>query len=266
MAEGAARGWERAIDLARLSGAGAHAAIAARLVGTERFWGREPDRIFPAASTIKVAVLAAVARAVDAGRVSFDDVARVQSHQVAGGSGVLASMRPDLALSLRDFAYLMIAVSDNTATNALIDAIGIGAVQATIRSLGMRQTGLNRRFLGHSPGAGEPENYTSAGDLVNLLTAIALDRAASPARCAEMRALLALQQDRDRLARRLPAGISFGGKSGSLPGLIHDCGLIGTPAGTLAIAVLTWGIADPYAAEETIGRIALAMVDEVTGG
>ncbi|MDP9366422.1 MAG: class A beta-lactamase-related serine hydrolase, partial [Chloroflexota bacterium] len=76
-------------------------------------------------------------------------------------------------------------------------------------------------------------------------------------------ALLALQQDRDRLARRLPEGVSFGGKSGSLPGLVHDAGVLGVSAGGLVVAVLTEGIADPYPVEELIGQIALAMLEEV---
>ncbi len=56
--------------------------------------------------------------------------------------------------------------------------------------------------------------------------------------------------------------MSFGGKSGSLPGLVHDAGLLGVSAGALVVAVLTEGIADPYAAEELIGQIALAMLEE----
>jgi beta-lactamase class A len=179
------------------------------------------------------------------------------------GSGVLTWLGPGLELSLADLAYLMVAVSDNTASNLLLDAVGFDRVQGTIASLGLVGTALKRRFLGRAPAAGEPENLTTAADLARLLAAIADDSAASPAGCARMRELLALQQDRARLARRLPAGVAFGGKSGSLPGLVHDAGLLTGPADVLAVAVLTRGFPDPYAAEEAIGEVALAMLEEV---
>jgi beta-lactamase class A len=260
----AARGWARVLEAANQAGPGAEIGVAARLLGGARFWGRDADKLFPAASTIKVPILIALARAVDAGRIGMDDRLRVQPDDIAGGTGVLAWMQPDLQLRVRDFAYLMIAVSDNTATNVILRAVGLDRVGQTIGDLGMRQTGWVRYFLGRAPEPGDPYNYTSASDLVLALGAIATGKAASPARCEEMRSLLYLQQDRDRLARWLPPNVGFGGKSGTLDGIVHDSGLIDTQAGTLAVAALTWNVADRYRAEETIGAIGRAMVDEVT--
>lgn len=260
-------GWERVVALTRTAAEhGAQVAVAARAVGSDRTWRHDGDRPFPAASTIKLAVLVALFQEVDAGRLDLERLVPVVPGAVVGGSGVLAWLRPGLALPVADLAYLMIAISDNTASNLLIDLIGIERVGAAIAGLGLAGTALNRRFLGRTPGSGEPENVTTAADLVALLSLIAGDRAASPASCARMRELLTSQQDRDRLARRLPPGVDFGGKSGSLPGLAHDAGLLGTPGGSLAVAVLTRGFADPYAAHELIGQIARALVDEAFGG
>ena len=259
----AARGWAAVQALARQAGEGVEVGVAARLVGTDRAWDLGGDRRFPAASTIKLAILVAFFRTVEEGRLDPIEPRMVDSGATVPGSGVLTWMSSGLALPLADLAYLMVAVSDNTAANLLLDAVGFAGVRQTIADLGMTATELNRRFLGRAPAPGEPDNVTSAADLVTLLTAIAVDTAAGPAGCARMRALLALQQDRDRLARRLPPGVAFAGKSGSLPGLAHDAGLLTTPAGSLAIAVLTRGYADPYAAHETIGRIAAAMLDEI---
>ena len=64
-----AHGWARVIEAAREAGPGAEIGVAARLIGGGRFWGRDADKLFPAASTIKVAILIALARAVDAGRI-----------------------------------------------------------------------------------------------------------------------------------------------------------------------------------------------------
>ena len=253
-------GWDRVRALASDAGAGAEVAVAARVVGTGQCWSHGGDRPFPAASTIKLAILAAMARALDAGSLDLTTPCRVEAAAKVPGSGVLAWLGDGLTLPVGDLAYLMVAVSDNTASNLLLDAVGTEAVRATIADLGLAGTALNRRFLGRTPGPGEPENFTCADSLVSLLCQIGEGRAASPARCAWMRDLLGLQQDRDRLARRLPPGYGFGGKSGTLPGLAHDAGLIAAPGGTLAVAVLTRSIADPYASHELIGQIALATL------
>lgn len=260
----AEHGWTELDTIAREAAAGGRVAAAARLIGDSHagpVWAVHPNEAFPAASTIKTAILVALYREVDAGRLDLDEVRHVSAAIKTPGSGVLAWLRDDLPLTLADLAALMIAVSDNTASNLVLDAVGIDRVQATIAELGMTETRLNRRFLGRAPGPGEPDNTTSAADLVSLLAAIAEGTAASPASCERMWKTLRLQQHRDRLARRLPADIVFGGKSGSLPGLAHDSGLIESPAGTLAVAVLTEGFLDSYAADELIGQLGLAALE-----
>jgi beta-lactamase class A len=213
---------------------------------------------FPAASTIKAAILVALYQAVEDGRIELEREIAVEAVAKVPGSGVLSWMRDGLRLSVGDAAYLMIAISDNTASNLLIDLLGMAAIQGTISDLGLRGTQLNRRFLGRAPDPGMPENWTTAADLADLFAAIATDRAASPASCAAMRATLALQQHRDRIPRLLLESFAYAGKTGSLPALVHDAGLVTTPRGTVALAVLTRGIADPWAADEAIGRVARA--------
>ena len=254
--------WERVERVVAAAGPERRVGLAASLLGTARSWGYGADEPFPAASTIKLPILVALLQDAAAGRLDLAEERPIPAAARVGGSGVLAEMSPALRLTLADLAYLMIAVSDNTASNLLLDAVGIDRVRATIAELGLAATTLNRRFLGHAPSPGEPENVASAADLATLLAAIAAGTAAAPGSCARMRATLALQQDRDRLARYLPPTVSFAGKSGTLPGLVHDTGLIATPSGLFAVAVLTRGFADPYAAHDLIGRIALALLDE----
>ena len=224
------RGWTQVQDLVHAAGPEAEIGVAARLIGTERRWEIAGDHVFPAASTIKLAILVSLVREVEAGRLDLDQQFPVSQQASVGGSGVLGSLRPGLALTLADLAYLMIAISDNTASNVLLDLIGFDRVRSTIAALGLRGTALNRRFLGRAPAPDQPDNSTTAADLCALLTAIASDTAASPAGCATKRAWLAGQQNRDRLARRLPPVVTFGGKSGSLPGLVHDAGILTAPA------------------------------------
>ena len=259
----ALRGWPRVVELAENAGPGAKFAVAARAVGTDRVWEINGTIPFPAASTIKTAILVALHRAFDASLLRPDQELPLTMASKTPGSGVLALLRDGLPLTLADLATLMIAISDNTASNLILDAVGLDRVRAVIADLGLTGTQLNRRFLGRAPAPSDPDNVTVARDLTALLAAIADGTAASDTACARMRATLAHQQDRDGLARYLPAEASFAGKSGSLPALAHDTGLLATPAGFLAVAVLTRGIADPHAARERIGRIALALVDSV---
>lgn len=256
-------GWVGVKELARAQAPETELGIAAAIVDGGRWWSLNGQKSFPAASTIKLAILVALAQSLDAGRAALTERREVEPGVVVQGSGVLLGMETGLSMSLADFAYLMIAVSDNPASNVLIDAIGLSRIQQTIAGLGLSTLALNRRFLGRLPGPGEPENFASASDLRDLLLAIATDTAASPAQCAWMRDVLSKQQFRERLARFLPAGVSFGGKYGSLPGYSHDSGLLTTDRGTMAIAVLTTGFADPYAADAFIGEVALAMLDEL---
>lgn len=235
--------------------------VSVRVVGTGESWGYNDGLVLPAASTIKVTILAALYRDVDAGRVSLDEVVLVDPVAKVEGSGVLTWLRDGLRLPVADLAYLMIAISDNTASNLLMDLVGRPRVQATIDDLGLRDTALNRHFLGRMPDPGMPENLTSAGDLAALMERIAAGTAASAESCARMRATLALQQYRDRLGRFLPEALAFAGKTGSIGDYVHDSGLIETPRGTLGLAVMTKGFSESHAAEAFIGRVAIAAVE-----
>jgi beta-lactamase class A len=231
-------------------------AFSARLVGDDEQFTILGDQRLSAASTIKLAILIAFAESVDHGRLDPVQRASVSPADKVAGSGVLNWLHDGLTLTLADLAWLMIAVSDNTASNMLIDRLGVDAIGATCARLGATGTQLNRHFM--RPKGPDDHNYVTADDLVMLLIAIAEDRAASPERCAWMRRLLADQQDHDRLARHLPAGVAFAGKSGWQQGLSHDCALLSGPGGTLAIAALTEGFADHHEANALLGRIGLA--------
>lgn len=240
--------------------AGTRVGVSIRNLRNGAAFSHDAGSVFPAASTIKLVILVALARAVDEGRLQLTDIAPVLTTQKVAGSGVLNWLQTGLELTLQDHAWLMIAISDNTASNVLIDAVGVPAIHETQRALSLTATSLNRRFLGRLPAQGAPENVATAGDLTIVLSAIVRETAASPGRCAWMLDLLANQQHTDRLARHLPAGVTFAGKSGSLTGIAHDAGVLTGPNGTAAAAVLTQGFTDPYAADALIGAIALALI------
>lgn len=256
--------WERVLEIvAEAAAAGKTVAVSATRLEDGARWSVDGGRVFPAASTIKVPVMVAVHRAAEAGRLALDAPTPIAAEDRVVGSGVLTWMSPDLRPTLADHVYLMIAISDNTATNVCIRAAGgLDAVNAVIADLGMADSRMGRLLLGRAPRPDEGDNHATPDDLVRALAAIAGDRAASPESCARMRGTLALQHYLDMLPRRMPPGVTFAGKSGFIPGLAHDSGIFSGPGGSLAAAVMTEGYADEFEAHETIGRIGRLLVEE----
>lgn len=215
------------------------------------------DRLFRSASTIKIAVMIEIFRAEEQGKLSRTDIVPLKNSDRVPGSGVLAHLHEGLNLTVDDLLYLMISISDNSATNMLVDLVGLDPINATLAELGLEKSRMNRRMLGRTPGEGEPENWVTPRDFAVMVQAIVADTAASPASCAAMRDLLATQQNHDRIARYLPDGVTWGSKTGSLPNVVNDVGFVTTDKGTIVIAIFIEGLSEA-AGEKAIGEIARA--------
>lgn len=239
-------------------------AISARDLDSGSTLDHHADRVIPSASTIKTLILAAVARALDAGTITLDTPVPVTSPMRIAGSGVLNWLHDEIDLPVRDHAWLMIAISDNTASNALIEVAGLETIQSLAHELDVPSLHLARPFMGRAPADGTMKNQVTARGLTDLLTAIWNDTAASPARCAWMRQLHEDQQHRDRLPRRLPDGVTYAGKTGTLSGISHDCGVITGPSGTIVISVLVESDDDKYADDAFIGSLGQAVAEIVS--
>lgn len=224
------------------------------------------DRRFRAASTVKIPLMVAVYRAVDAGERALTDRIVLRAADKAPGSGVLLHLHDGLELTLEDLVYLMISISDNTATNLLIDLVGLDAVNDVIASLGMRDSNLGRKMQGRPALPDEPENWATPDDYALAIQALLEGRAASTESCTAMLAMLEKQQNPRRIGRYVPEGegIRWGSKTGSLTGVVNDVGFITTPAGTLVASVFTEGLPDLHAGEQAIGDITRAAL-QATG-
>ncbi|MFO1055398.1 MAG: serine hydrolase [Dongiaceae bacterium] len=106
---------------------------------------RDPDAVVPTASCIKFFILLELMRRVAAGEFRLESRIPVRANQQAGGSGILKDLSAGIELPLRDVAVLMIALSDNTATNMLVDLLGREAINATIRGMGLTGTVLHNK-------------------------------------------------------------------------------------------------------------------------
>lgn len=166
--------------------------------------GYRADAVMPTASTIKLLVLAEVVRQAEAGRFELDDPLPLVPDDRTGGSGILKDLSPDVLLSIRDHATLMIALSDNTATRALVRLAGRERIEESGREWGMTTTTLK---FDRAP-EGDARDYAASTprDIVQLLRPIATGALVSPAASATIRDILVTQQYHDQIGRYLPFG------------------------------------------------------------
>src|SRR5579884_1362594 len=214
------------------------------------------DERFAAASVIKVPILAALA----AGMRRWDQVVPLDPCDDAAGSGVIQYLSPH-AYTLRDLATLMIIVSDNRATNLIIDLLGIERINAYIARAGWRDTVLGRRMYDFAARAQGRENLSTPRDLADLFVRLLQGRLASPATSEIVLGILRAQQFRDKLPAWLPPDAAAAHKTGELPGVQNDCGILFLPSGPVVVAVLTSDLTRAARGRLAVQEIGRAIVE-----
>lgn len=170
------------------------------LTGAEA--GYRADAVMPTASTIKLLVLSEVVRQAEEGRFGLDDPLPMVADDRTGGSGILKDLSPSVLLSIRDHATLMIALSDNTSTRALVRLAGREQIEQAGRAWGLTATTLT--FDRAPDGNARDYAASTSRDLVRLLRLIATDALVAPAASATIRDILVTQQYHDQIGRYLP--------------------------------------------------------------
>ncbi len=194
---------------------------------------------FPSASVIKIAILVELMAQVAEGRLSLNSTVALRDEAKVPGSGVLTMLSPGGSYSLLDLAHLMMNVSDNTASNMLIDQVGCDAVNERLAGLGLRLTRLERKFYDFEARDRGRDNWATAGELADLLVGIERRTVVSASACETMLAVMRKQQFTSRIPALLPPETPVANKTGSLSSACHDIGIIYSPAGPLVVAVLT---------------------------
>lgn len=225
---------------------------------------------FPAASLIKLPVMAAVFQEVAEGRLDPAEEVELTPECQVGGAGVLQALTAGRNLPIRDLVTLMIIVSDNTATNMLIDRIGVEAVNDSIRRLGLTGTRLYNKLM-VVPAHPRGHNVTTPADMSALLAGLARGEVISYDASRRMVQILKKQQFDDGLPACLPprrdgpaGGIpawEVANKTGLLADAFHDAGLVFLPGGWFAIAVLTREVPDVRRARAAAGHICRVCFD-----
>ncbi|MCA9961897.1 MAG: serine hydrolase, partial [Anaerolineales bacterium] len=197
------------------------------------------DVLFPAASLIKLPVLWAYYQEVVNGRLHPDQLVPIPPDAVVGGCGVITNLAPGLTLRLGDLARLMIILSDNTATNMVIEQVGLAQIAATCQQLGLHQTALQRKLMDYAARDRGLENTIAPGDVGALLRRLWRHDGLPAAVCQEMIDILHRQMLRGKLPVLLPQEAWLAHKTGEIPGCEHDAGILRCGGETAVIVVMT---------------------------
>lgn len=212
------------------------------------------DTVFPQASAIKIPVLLELLRQAQAGTVKLEERVELKRAQMAGGSGVLQRFGDGTsALALRDLAALMIVLSDNTATNILIDRIGMPNVNEMLKGLGLKETKLQRRMLDIEAGRAGRENLSTPREMVMLLEMLQTGKILDAQHTALALEILKYPKTTP-LRRGLPPNVELANKPGGLAGVACDSGVVLLPGRPYAISVMTTYARETEAAEQAIAE------------
>ncbi len=200
------------------------------------------DAEMPSYSTIKVLVAAAFWRAVARGDLDESQTFTFVPRASVGGGGVLRGFRHATGITLADLTHLMLAVSDNDASNIVTGFVGLDQINRLAAELGLEHTAMRRLMMDAKAVEEGRENVTTAGDLARLLEELAEGDVVGPAVSGPIRASLEKQEHRDGIARYLPAGAVYAGKCGDdspVSRHAHDCALIREGERRVVLAVMT---------------------------
>jgi beta-lactamase class A len=214
---------------------------------------------FPTASTIKLAIVYELFKQVEEGTIRLDEMLTLDRARAVGGSGVLFELGTP-TLSIRDYATLMVTLSDNTATNILIDRLGMERIATRMQGLGLKGTKLRRHMMDTAAARRGEENVSTPDELVRLLQAIY--GAGDAAHATPSAALDLLKKPKDsRLRKGLPPGVAAADKPGELDGVRVDAGIVFAKNRPYVFCVMTTFLKDDGEGEKAIEEISRVAYD-----
>lgn len=294
--------WQQAVEEVLKDAPGIYG-IAAVHLETGESAGHLDDELFQLASAFKIPIIATLMREVEAGRIRLDQRVTLKWEDRVPGSGILQELDAGATLTVKDLATLMTIVSDNYATDQLLELIGgIDKVNEHMHELGLTQIHLLQNcweLLNHCVGMNEQapseagfdefmrreesgnyeiihdvslptrdNNVATPAELNRLLIMIGRKEILTDSSCELILDILRRQHYNSRLPHLLPEGTKVAHKTGTVNAVVNDAGIIYLPEekGRIAITALSREITDKDAAELTIARVAKTIYDQAMGG
>jgi beta-lactamase class A len=216
------------------------------------------DDVFPQASSIKVAVLAELYRQAQAGKLKLTDLYTVQATDLVPDSTIMGGLTPGVTrITLRDLATMMIAVSDNSATNVLIDRVGMENVNALMDSLGLAHTRLRRKMMDLKAASEGRENISTPAEMMTLLEDLYRGKVLNKEMTADFFVMLSTPKN-SFIPRDLPEGLKIANKPGELEGVRNDSGVVFVENRPYVICVMTTYLHRERDGQEAIAKISAA--------
>lgn len=224
---------------------------------TGRCWSWNAELDFPAASVIKVPIMLAALQAAQTGLLSLDQKVAVEYRHHVGGAGVLFELHDGVELTVLDLCRLMIVISDNVASNLLLDLLPEGAMPALFSQLGMHRSVLGRRFM-DQPRPGH-DNRTSAYDMGLCLAALARGEVLDRSHTNQALSIMRRQQFREKIPLMLPPELSVAHKTGELEGVRHDVGIVELPEQSYVLSLLTQRGGHTWDVDRALAELSLSV-------
>jgi serine-type D-Ala-D-Ala carboxypeptidase (penicillin-binding protein 5/6) len=221
-------------------------AVAVKHLETGDRFAADAEQVMPTASLIKLPVMVTAYHQAARGELDLGRMLTLKKEDKVPGSGILTGhFSAGTQVSLRDAIHLMIVYSDNTATNLVIDQVGIARVNEHMAALGLSETRLNSKVFRRDTSVDRErsEKYglgsTTADEVLRLLEMLHAGKLGDEAATKEMTAHLLACNEGDKLKRFLPPGTKIAHKSGSVSAARCEAGIIYAGSGPVAVCVLT---------------------------
>jgi beta-lactamase class A len=207
------------------------------LTSGERFSINE-NLVFPQGSAIKIPILMEVYKQANEGKFKLTELLWVDKRHQVGGSGVLKEFGDHTSqLSLYDICVLMIVLSDNTATNILIDRVGMDNINKTMASLGLKQTRVQRRMIDTAASGRGDENLSTPAEATRIMEILFRGEFINRAACDEMLAILK-KPKRGGINAGLPTDIPVAFKPGGIAGVSTEWAIVYLPHRPYVVVVM----------------------------
>lgn len=233
------------------------------------------DSLFPTASVIKVPILVELFYKFEEGKLKKDTLISFDDSLKYGGSGVLQYFYDSAKIKLIDAAVLMIILSDNTATNLVLDCFGdehdakLEAVNNRMKNLGLNNTKILNKLMSFKTKKKTPEamrfgvGYTTPNDMVKLLELLVNGKIISPEVSAEIINIMKNNQDYEMMKRYLPENVIVANKSGSIDRMKADIGIVYAKCTTYAVAIFCDELPEISYAVDNRGHLAIAEISKL---
>jgi beta-lactamase class A len=214
--------------------------------------------VFAQASSIKICVLAELYRQAQQGKLKLTDLYTVNAADLVQDSDIMGGLTPGVTrVTLRDLATMMVAVSDNSATNVLIDRVGMDNVNAFLKAQGLRETKLRRKMMDLKAAAEGRENVSTPGEMSSLLESLYRSQILNQEMTADFFKVLSTHKE-SFIPRDLPDDLKIANKPGELEGVRNDSGVVFVDKRPYILCVMTGYLRHERDGEEAISSISLA--------